>query len=129
MEQAKLLDTHVQLRRIYNLLGEVLDLSRQLADALDRNDSVSAQMLLAMRGEPISQAALARENILRQLNALPEQDAAHLRALLNGGSSEDPAEKALAEQAAANERLLKQVQELDRGLSMKIARGDSAYNR
>ena len=127
MDQAKLLDTHVQLRRIYNLLGEVQDLSRQLAEALDRNDQVSAQMLLSMRGEPIRQAALARESIMQQLAALPEQEREWLRALLNGAVTEDPFEKGIVEQAAANDRLLKQVQELDKGLNMKITRGESVY--
>lgn len=127
MDQAKLLDTHVQLRRIYNLLGEVQDISRQLAEALDRNDQVSAQMLLSMRGEPIRQAALARESIMQQLSDLPEQEREHLRALLNGADSEDPLEKGIADQSAANERLLKLVQELDKGLNMKITRGESVY--
>lgn len=127
MDQAKLLETHVQLRRIYNSLGEVYDLSRQLAEALDRNDQVSAQMLLSMRGEPIRQAALARESITRQLAALPEQEREWLRSLLNGAGAEDPIEKGIADQAAANDRLLKQVQELDKGLNMKITRGESVY--
>lgn len=129
MEQAKLLDAHVQLRRIYNLLGEVLDISRQLADALNRNDQVSAQMLLAMRGEPLAQAAQARESIKRKLEELPEPERERVRALLNGGPALNDAERGLSEQVAANRRLLKQVQELDRSLNLKITRGDSVYNK
>lgn len=129
MEQARLLDTHIQLRRVYNLLGEVMDLSRQLAEALDRNDSISAQMLLAMRGEPIKQLDDTRETIRRQIDAVPAEEREHFRALLNGKAAAAPEEQSFAEQVAANARLLKQVQELDKALSAKIARGNSVYNQ
>lgn len=129
MEQAKLLDTHIQLRRTYNLLGEVYDLSLQLAEALDRNDSVSAQMILAMRGEPIRQLENTREAIKLQLEAASAADRERLRALLNGAPASEAGEQAFAEQVAANGRLLKQVQELDRGLSRKIAREESVYGQ
>ena len=48
MEASKLLDAQVQTKRIYNLLSEVMDLSQQLGQAMDRNDEVAARMLLAM---------------------------------------------------------------------------------
>lgn len=129
MEQAKLLDTHIQLRRMYNLLGEVYDLSLQLAEALDRNDSISAQMILSMRGEPIRQLENTREAIKLQLEEVSADDRERLRALLNGSPASEVGEQAFAEQVAANGRLLKQVQELDRGLSMKVARNDSVYGQ
>lgn len=127
MEQAKLLDTHVQLRRIYNLLGNVLDLTQQMAEAVDRNDSVSAQMLLSMRGEPLEQIVQARETIVRQLNAALPEEREHLRGLLNGAPASDPSEKGLADQVAMNGRLLKQVQELDKVLNLKMTREQSVY--
>ena len=129
MEQAKLLDTHIQLRRIYNLLGEVMDLSRQLAEALDRNDAMSAQLLLSMRGEPIKQLELTRESIRQQIEAAPDEEREHFRALLNGSPASSPEEKGIADQVATYARLLQQVQELDKALSAKIARGESVYNR
>ena len=127
MEQAKLLDIHIQLRRTYNLLGEVLDLSRQLAEALDRNDAMSAQLLLSMRGDPIKQLQETRSSIERQLETMSTEDRMHLRALLNGGPATAPEEQNFADQVASNARLLKQVQDLDRALSAKIAREDSVY--
>ena len=36
METSALMDAHVQAKRIYNLLNEVMDLSRQMAEAMDR---------------------------------------------------------------------------------------------
>lgn len=129
MEQAKLLDTHIQLRRIYNLLGEVMDFSRQLAEALDRNDAMSAQLLLSMRSEPIKQLEDTREIIKRQLEAVPDEEREHFRALLNGAPASLPEEKGIADQVATNARLLKQVHELDKALSTKIAREESVYHR
>ena len=41
MEQDDLMKALVQVKRIGNLLNEVLDISQQLAEALDRNDQVS----------------------------------------------------------------------------------------
>ena len=52
MEAPVLMDAHVQLKRIYTALNEALDLTRQLADAVDRDDQISAQMLISMRQEP-----------------------------------------------------------------------------
>ena len=127
MEQAKLMDTHVQLRRIYNLLGNVLDLTQQMAEAVDRNDSVSAEMLLSMRGEPLRQIMQAREAIERQLEAALPQDREYLRGLLNGASASGALEKSLADQVAMNGRLLKQVQELDKALNLKMTREQSVY--
>ena len=60
MEQSVILKAHVQVKRIYSLLTEVMDLSKQLAEALDRNDQVTVRMLIAMRGEPVNTLDIAR---------------------------------------------------------------------
>ena len=115
----------VQLRRIYNALGEVEDLSRQLAEALDRNDQVTVTMLLSMREEPVMTAHRARETLGLMIDGSAAGQ--RLRAVLNGAEPENNEEKLLVNQAAMNERLLKKVQELDRVLSGKIARDKSIY--
>ena len=53
MTESELLDLTVLERKKYNYLNEVLDLSQQMGEALDRADQVSIQMLLALRGEPV----------------------------------------------------------------------------
>ena len=57
MEAPALMDAHVQLKRIYTALNEALDLTRQLADAVDRDDHIAAQMLVSMRQEPTDKLA------------------------------------------------------------------------
>ena len=61
METPALMDAHVQLKRIYTALNEALDLTRQLADAVDRDDQVATQMLIAMRQEPTDKLAGAHQ--------------------------------------------------------------------
>ena len=125
MELSRMMEAQVQARRIYNALGEVESLSEQIAEALDRNDPVAVKVLLAMREEPILSAHHARD-ILRQMVESTD-DGGRLRALLNGGAAENAEESGLASQIAMNERLLRQVWELDRVLSQKIARDKSIY--
>ncbi len=128
MDQKKLTDIYVQTRRIYNLLGEVMDLSRQLADVLDRNDQVAVSMLLGMRNEPIEKLAATREAILQQLEDMEPEQSRRIRAVLNGAPAQREEEAGLAAQAAANDRLLKQVQELDKRLNLKITHEQSVYS-
>ena len=55
MTKGDWLDLTVLERKKYNQLSEVMDLSRQLGEAMDRNDQVSLRMLISMRQEPILQ--------------------------------------------------------------------------
>lgn len=127
MEQDVILKAHVQVKRIYSLLTEVLDLSRQLAEALDRNDQVTVRMLIAMRGEPVNKLRLARAVLEEQKMELSAEDGKRLAELLNGEPAKEEAEQALAAQVQMNRRLLQQVLELDQVLNRKIAREKSFY--
>ena len=57
-----LLDLQVLERKKYNLLNDVMDLSQQLATAMDRNDQVSVRMLVAMRQDPLTQLEEVKHN-------------------------------------------------------------------
>ncbi len=87
MKQETMADAHVQTRRMYNLLGEIIDLSQQLADAVNREDQITVQMLLGMREEPIQKLAETKELLMRQILEADPEDSERLRALLNGGSA------------------------------------------
>ena len=128
MEQTTILDAHVQVRRMYNLLTEVQDLTIQMAQSLDRNDAVATQMLLEMREEPLRKMTYARESLLRQVEELNQEDSIRLRSILNGGAAISPEEKRLANQVAMNSRLMEQVTTLDRQVNQKITRDQSIYN-
>ena len=126
-------DALVQMKRTGNLLNELEDLTRQMGEAIDRNDQVSLQMLIAMREEPLGKLQAADQAVRDQMELLPDKlEAAQLASMLNGGPPADPDERTqqqLCEQVASNNRRLKSVIELDRQLNQRLARDDSAHRR
>lgn len=114
------MDAFVQVKRMGTLCDETLDLSRQMAEAMDRSDYVSLHMLVAMRQEPINKMQAADQALRQQLLELPPEDSKRLAALLNGGEGGTKEEKAFAAQVASNSRMLKRVLELDGVLNRKI---------
>lgn len=130
MTEKTVMDALVQMKRTGNLLNELEDLTRQLGQAIDRNDQVSMQMLVGMRGEPLDKLQAADQAVREQIEALRDGDeAAALKAMLNGGPPAQPGERTqelLCEQVAANRRRLKQVMELDKVLRQRLGRNSSA---
>ena len=127
MTGAQLLDAQVQERRRYALLSELFGLTRQLAEAVDRSDEVTIQMLLSMREEPLAQMRQVEENLIRQRAALAEEDGRRLEELLSGAPARRQEENALSEQVGANRRLLGQLVELDKRINKKVTREKSVY--
>lgn len=124
----ELLDALVQEKRIGNLLNEILDTSRQLAEALDRNDQVSAQMIIAMRAEPIEKLQVADNALRMQIAEAQDQvTARRIAAILNGAAAQDDEEEMLEKQVDSNKRVMEKVAQLDRILNKKIARDKSVY--
>jgi hypothetical protein len=129
MDQHCLSDAMIISKYIDGLLHEVLDLSGQLMQALDRDDQVSVQMLLQMRAEPVSKLKV-EDQALRDLcrKAPTLEDQKHLASLLKGDSPSGEQEKALVNLSAANARQLKKVLELDQRLNRRVTRGKSVYH-
>ena len=126
-----MMDALVLMKRTGNLLNEMEDLTKQIAESIDRNDRVSTEMLVAMREEPLGKLQAADQALRDQLEALPNRDTARqLAAMLNAGPAADPSQQfqvALCEQVASNNRRLKQIMELDKALNQRMARENSAY--
>lgn len=122
MESRQLMDAFVQVKKMGNFCNEVMDLSQQLAEALDRNDRVSVQMLVSMRQEPIEKLQVADQSLRRQISDLGPVDGQYLADLLNGGPGSNDEEKAFAAQVAANSRVLRKVIDLDKVLNQKMKR-------
>lgn len=59
MTEKAVMDALVQMKRTGNLLNELEDVTRQLGEAIDRNDQVSMQMLVAMREDPLEKLQAA----------------------------------------------------------------------
>lgn len=127
MDASTLLDAQVQTKRIYGLLNEAMELSRQMAEAVDRDDQVAIQMLVSMREEPVRKLRQARQALEEQRDALEPETARRLSQLLNGEAAETEAEAPLAAQVGTNRRLLEQLLDLDRVLNRKLTREESIY--
>lgn len=131
MEEKTVMDALVQMKRTGNLLNELWDLTQQLAQAMDRGDQVSIQMLVGMREEPLGKLKAVDTALREQLEALGDREQAEaLRAMLNGGTPADPAapaQAALCAQVGSNRRRLEQIQQLDRALNQKAGREKSVY--
>lgn len=123
------LELTVLERKKYNYLTEVQDVTRQLAESLDRNDQVSARMLVAMRQDPIRQLAEVDDGEKVRLSTFPEEDRDRVVALIRGGSPREEGERIFSEQAGKTRRLLEQVVELDRRTSVRMAGEQSFYHK
>ena len=127
MEESILLEAQIQQKKLYNLLSELMDLTRQLLEAADRGDEVTLQILVGMRNEPLEKIRTVRWALKQQRDSLNPEDRRRLASLLNGGAAESEAEQPLANQVAVNNRRLQELIEYDRRLSWKIAQEDSVY--
>ena len=102
-------------------------MTRQLADAVDRDDHIAAQMLVSMRQEPTDKLAQAKQALDQQRQSLPPSAAARLSAILRGEAAESAEEAPLTAQIGVNQRVLKQLVELDQVVNRKLAREKSIY--
>lgn len=116
-----------QEKRMYAQLNTALDLTKQLAEAVDRGDQVAMQLVLSMRAEPLDKLCMVRSALEEQCNTLPTPDAERLTELLNGGETQQDEETPLVQQTAMNHRLLQQLLELDKVINQKLGRDKSLY--
>ena len=110
----------LKTRHLYIKLTEFENLTTQLAQAVDRRDEVSVQMLLNMRGEPAHQLQELHEQLKERLLELPEDDAIRAKELLDGSPQKEPEEAMLCSQVAQNQRLLARCLEIDKRISMSV---------
>ncbi len=127
LDATVLLEALVQEKRMYSLLNEVMDLSVQLAQAADRDDQISLNILMGMRAEVVEKLQTIRRALEEQRDSLEPIQRARFAELLNGEPAELDAEQPLAAQVATNCRLHARVLECDEGVSRKLAKGNSIY--
>ena len=129
MTQNDWLELTVLEKKKYNHLVEVQDVTRQLAEGLDRNDQVSVRMLVAMRHDPIRLLAEVDDSGKMRVAAMPEEDQERVRELAGGAEPQDDGERVFQEQASKTRRLLEQVVSLDQRVSVRMAGDNSFYHK
>ena len=129
MKNETLMEALVQVKRIGNLQHEILDISQQMAEAVDRDDEVATGMLISMRSEPIEKLRISKYALQTMLDSLKDtEDGERLSALFSGGgTAQDVAEEALTKQVAANARESERILALERILNRKISRDQSIF--
>ncbi len=122
-------DLLMQQKKKYIQLSQVMDITMQMAEAIDRDDNVTIGMLVAMRQEPLLVIDEIEQAIGVQLDPLPADMAIHLRALLSGRGDElaSAEEAMLDEQCKMNFRLLSRIVMIDKRVNQKIGKDQSFY--
>ncbi len=129
MTREEWLELTVLERKKYNCLLEVEDATKQLAEALDRNDQVAARMLVAMRQDPLLKLEEADRGVKNRKAALPQDDQERVRTLLRDQAASGGGEAAFLEQAGKTRKLLERVVALDRRVSLRLAGSHSFYQK
>lgn len=129
MSESDLMDLAVLERRKYNYLNEVLDLTRQLGEVMERRDEKSAKMVVAMRQDPILRLQEVDQIARERRESLDQEQKERLAALLAGAAPGNAGERTFQEQAGQARRLLEKVVDLDRRISLRLAGEESFYSR
>lgn len=118
----------IKKKQQYVKLIELSDITKQLADAVDRKDEVSVKIMLSMRQAPLLELMETETWIKDELQALPEEEAIRMGEILAGAKASSPEETALCDKISQNKRLLGSISEMDRRISEKIDKRRSFYN-
>ncbi|USF27961.1 hypothetical protein N510_002919 [Firmicutes bacterium ASF500] len=127
MTRSDWLDLTVLERKKYNLLSEVMDLSQQLGEALDRSDDVSVRLLVSMRQDPILRLEEIKAAIGSKRDSMPPEEWERVNDLNGGAQPRDEDETVYLNQVGSVRRILERVLELDQRLNRRMAGDDSFY--
>ena len=108
-------------------LIEVADVTRQIAEAVEHRDEVSAQMLLSEREKPVRELREIEDGVRNYVKALPQEDAMRAEELLKGADAATEEESILADQAAQFRRIYDSVRALDEQVSVRLGGNKSFY--
>ena len=126
MEVAKI------LQKKYNCMSEIFRLTEEAAQALGRDDKVSVQLILGMRGEEMDRIRECDKNVGLFRDGMPPELADWLSEALEGKLpvTEDPygKEGAVILRIAANTRSVwERTMVVDRRMNMRLSGKDSFY--
>ena len=127
MEVAKI------LQKKYNCMSEIFRLTEEAAQALGRDDKVSVQMILGMRGEEMDRIRECDKNVGLFRDGMPPELADWLSEALEGKLpvTEDPygKEGAVILRIAANTRSVwERTMVVDRRMNMRLSGKDYFYS-
>lgn len=124
--------THLQQllelqRKLHLKLIQAMNITQELAQAAERKDQQSLQLLLAERQMPVLELQEIDSYVrLKRVELVPE-DVLRYEELMGGAPSMTEEERPLVEQIAANRRLLQRLIEVDRDVNLRLCGDRSHY--
>lgn len=120
----------LRAQRRYVALEELLRLTREIEQCMQRNDRVSLKLLLEMRGKEMETANKINHEIRLLMECCPDEQAEHMALLMKGvpvepGSFE---EEKTGEICERTKRVLDILKDVDRKISIRLAGSDSFYH-
>lgn len=116
--------------RNYARIVEIERLTKELGDALSRNDQESAQLLLKMRQDEMEQTAETKLEIRMLLQSSDPEDGDKLRSWLAGEDKYEPdcfEARKILELSDQMALVLNRTIEIDKAINQKLAGKDSYY--
>lgn len=130
MEKSMILELLKQYQKQYRIALELERITRELEQAVGRNDHVSLHLILDMRQQSIEEMQDLRESVSRYLNRLDQSQCREAEALLKNPAKFHPEsweEEKLCETAESIKAALKKVIVIDKRINLKIADKKSFY--
>jgi hypothetical protein len=131
MEEEMLIEILKELQKKYQCFSEIERITRDIAEALSRNDRTSVQILLGMRQEEMDKVDLNERNIRHLLSFVSSNEATRIAELIKGSQEylpDNPLMKTIGEKGNSIHMLLQRTIELDRHISIRLAGKDSYYH-
>ncbi len=130
MEEAMLIEILKEVQKKNQCILEIERITREIGEALSRNDRTSVQILLGMRQEEMDNADVSERNIQRLTSVLQQEDAVKILGWIKGEEKikpKTPLEEKLVEICKNMQTAIKRTIDLDRHISLRLAGKDSYY--
>lgn len=120
-------EMEVLLQRRYNCLYEIHRLTKEMLDMIPRGDEISLSLMMDMRGEEIEKYEVCQKTIWKKSEKGP-QEAEQVRRIMTTDPDEGLAtakteEKLVYQIRKKTVNLIREVQQLDRQLGLRIHAG------
>ncbi len=120
-----------QLQYKYQHMAEIQRMTAEVKEALERNDTVSAELILKMRGKEMEQCDTCIHNLEVFIESINENQQKELRKLLKGETNialwKDRIEE-LKNLVMRIDYVTKKTIQLDQVISIRLAGTDSFYH-
>ncbi len=125
-----LLEILKRLQRNYMHIVEIERVTKELGDALSRNDQEAAQLLVKMRQDELEKAGEIKQEIWLLLQAASGEDREKIRSWLSGESKYEPESfeaGKIIDLSGQIAQVINRAISIDKAINLKLAGKDSYY--